>query len=67
VLLIGSSVLLIGVVMLVTPGPAMVVIPLGLAILGTEFLWARRIIKRLKKQALSVVNTLSGHKAGREE
>ena len=67
VLLIGSSVLLLGVVMLVTPGPAMVVIPLGLAILGTEFVWARRIIKRLKKQALSVVNTLSGHKTDRKD
>jgi tellurite resistance protein TerC len=67
VLLIGSSVLLVGVVMLVTPGPGMVVIPLGLAILGTEFVWARRIIKRLKKQALSVVNTLSGHKTDRKD
>jgi len=67
VLIIGSSVILLGVIMLVTPGPAFVVIPLGLAILGTEFVWARRIIKRLKRQALSVVNAVSGIKTGRED
>jgi uncharacterized protein (TIGR02611 family) len=43
---IGVTVLLIGVVMIVLPGPAIVVIPLGLAILGSEFAWARRIIRR---------------------
>ena len=34
---IGFTVLLIGVAMVVLPGPAVVVIPLGLAILATEF------------------------------
>ncbi len=42
ILLIGTSVLLIGVALLVLPGPAFVVIPVGLAILATEFAWARR-------------------------
>jgi Putative transmembrane protein (PGPGW) len=37
VLVIGSVTLLVGVVLIVAPGPAMVVIPLGLAILATEF------------------------------
>jgi tellurite resistance protein TerC len=67
VLVIGSSVVLVGVVMFVTPGPAMVVIPLGLMILATEFVWARRILKRLKKEAMNVVNSVSGKKRSPEE
>jgi uncharacterized protein (TIGR02611 family) len=48
VLVIGSTVLLIGVALLVLPGPAFVVIPLGLAILATEYRWARNLLHRLK-------------------
>lgn len=43
---LGITVLLIGVAMIVLPGPAVVVIPLGLAILASEYAWARRIIRR---------------------
>ena len=42
----GSAVLLTGVVMLVTPGPALLVIPLGLAMLALEFTWAERLLGR---------------------
>lgn len=48
IFVIGASVVLLGAVMLVTPGPAILVIPAGLAILATEFLWARRLLQRLK-------------------
>lgn len=48
VAIIGFTVLLIGVAMIVLPGPAVVVIPLGLAILATEFVWARRVLKKAK-------------------
>jgi tellurite resistance protein TerC len=44
--LIGTTVLLIGVALIVLPGPAFIVIPLGLGILATEFIWARRVIER---------------------
>jgi tellurite resistance protein TerC len=44
---IGTSVLAVGIAMIVLPGPALVVIPLGLVILSTEFIWARRWLKRL--------------------
>jgi uncharacterized protein (TIGR02611 family) len=54
ILVIGLTVVLIGVIMLVTPGPAIVVIPVGLAILGTEFLWARRILKKMKEEGEKV-------------
>ena len=46
---IGFTVLLIGVAMTVLPGPAIVVIPLGLAILATEFVWAQRMLKRAQE------------------
>ncbi len=49
VFVLGISVLAVGIVMIVAPGPAVVVIPLGLAILATEFLWARRMLDSLKK------------------
>jgi uncharacterized protein (TIGR02611 family) len=43
---VGVTVILIGIVMIVTPGPAVIVIPIGLAILAGEYAWARRIIRR---------------------
>jgi tellurite resistance protein TerC len=46
VAVIGFTVLLIGVAMIVLPGPAIIVIPLGLAILATEFLWAKRLLSK---------------------
>ena len=49
VFIFGISVLIVGIVMIVAPGPAVVVIPLGLAILATEFVWARRVLQRLKQ------------------
>lgn len=50
VFVIGGTILLIGVIMLVTPGPGLLVIPAGLALLATEFLWARRLLARLKEK-----------------
>ena len=44
----GTSILLIGIVMLVAPGPAFIVIPVGLAILAIEFVWARRWLAKLR-------------------
>jgi uncharacterized protein (TIGR02611 family) len=45
---IGFTVLLVGVAMIVLPGPAVLVIPLGLAILATEFVWAEALLKKAK-------------------
>jgi tellurite resistance protein TerC len=45
--LAGAITLLVGLAMVVLPGPAILVIPAGLAILGTELLWARKICTRL--------------------
>jgi uncharacterized protein (TIGR02611 family) len=49
----GSAVLLAGIVMLVTPGPAFILIPLGLAMLALEFTWAERLLDRALHHAES--------------
>jgi tellurite resistance protein TerC len=46
--IIGGTVLLIGIALIVLPGPAFIVIPIGLAILATEFAWARTMVNRAK-------------------
>lgn len=45
---VGFTVLSIGFAMVVLPGPAFVVVPLGLGILATEFVWARNLLKRVR-------------------
>lgn len=44
----GGTVLAMGIAMVVLPGPAVLVIPIGLGILATEFVWARRWFQRAK-------------------
>lgn len=48
VAVIGITVVLIGIIMIFTPGPAIIVIPLGLGILATEFVWARNLLHKVK-------------------
>jgi len=55
---IGFTLLVIGVVLIVTPGPGWLVILSGLAVLAAEFLWARRLLDRLKSGADRVVGAL---------
>ena len=45
---IGLSVLVFGVALIVLPGPAVIVIPIGLAILAREFLWAQESLLRMR-------------------
>ena len=35
--------------MIVFPGPAFLVIPVGLSILATEFVWAKKLLEKVKK------------------
>ena len=64
VAVVGATVLFIGIIMLVTPGPAIVVIPVGLAILSIEFAWARLWLKRMRQ---SISNRNSKDLARRAE
>lgn len=50
VMVIGFTILAVGVAMIVLPGPAVVVIPIGLAILATEFIWAKRLLTTVKER-----------------
>src|SRR5215475_10834302 len=69
---VGATVVLIGIALLVLPGPAFVVIPVGLAILATEYAWARRWLRKVRRIAKDVVSgrkrtsvrdlVLSGHR-----
>jgi hypothetical protein len=43
---VGFVITLGGVLLLVLPGPALVVIPVGLALLALEFAWAERALER---------------------
>jgi tellurite resistance protein TerC len=47
---IGFTILIIGIFMIVLPGPAFIVIPLGLAILATEFVWAKKWLDKVKQK-----------------
>ena len=51
VAVVGGTVVLFGMALIVLPGPALVVIPLGLAILALEFAWARRWLHRTKERS----------------
>jgi tellurite resistance protein TerC len=62
---IGTSVVLVGVAMLVLPGPAFIVIPAGLAILSIEFAFARRWLKTLRDGSRSAVERVRGAAARR--
>jgi hypothetical protein len=47
---------LIGIIVIFTPGPAIVIIPVGLAVLATEFVWAEKLLQRFKNKINNVRN-----------
>lgn len=60
VIVVGGTLILAGIAMMVLPGPATIVIPLGIAILSTEFIWARRLLKYVRMQVEGAVRTWMG-------
>ena len=56
----GFTLLIAGVVMLITPGPGWLVIFLGLGLLAAEFVWARRLMDRIKREGCKVKDTVLG-------
>jgi len=60
----GFTVLVVGIAMLVLPGPGLIVIPVGLGILGLEFAWARRWLHKVKERGEALVKTV---KRGRDK
>lgn len=47
-IMIGFTVLILGIVLIFLPGPAIIVIPIGLAILAGEVVWARKFLNKVK-------------------
>ncbi|MBC8412913.1 MAG: PGPGW domain-containing protein [Nitrospira sp.] len=67
-IVIGFTIALAGIVMLVTPGPGIATIVAGLAILATEYVWAQRLLKRFKKEAINVKNhVVNNFKNGKKD
>lgn len=60
IFVVGGTLVLLGIAMIVLPGPALVVIPAGLAVLATEFVWARWLLKRVKRQMRSMGSAIMG-------
>ena len=58
VAVIGITILVIGIAMIVLPGPAIMVIPVGLGILATEFAWARRLLLIVRERIQRCANSL---------
>jgi len=50
VAVVGFTMLIAGIAMIVLPGPAFIFIPAGLAILATEFLWAKKLLQKAKEK-----------------
>jgi len=47
----GAALLVAGLVLLVLPGPGLLVLAAGLAVLAVEFHWARRLLARVRAHA----------------
>lgn len=56
---VGGTVLIVGILMIVLPGPAFVVIPVGLGILSLEFVWARIWLARARLKAGELARKLA--------
>ena len=55
---VGATVVILGIIMFVTPGPGLIVTPIGLAILSLEFAWARLWLRKLRRVISN--NSLTG-------
>ena len=61
----GFAVLLAGVALLVLPGPGWLLIFVGLGILSTEYMWARRLLDTAKRKAEQAKSAVLDRKANR--
>jgi len=57
-ILFGFTLLAIGIIMIVTPGPGWLTILLALGVLAAEFVWARTLLDRLKEQGTRLRETV---------
>jgi len=62
----GFTLLAVGVIMLVTPGPGWVTIFFGLSLLAAEFVWARRLMNRIKREGGRIKEAVLGVESNEE-
>jgi uncharacterized protein (TIGR02611 family) len=60
ILVVGSTLLVIGVAMLVLPGPGLLGVALGLGVLATEFAWARHLLRQVRARIDAATGALRG-------
>lgn len=61
VAVIGGTIILLGIVGIMLPIlPGFVLIPIGLAVLATEFLWAKRWLKQVKQKSQQAWDGVTG-------
>ncbi len=65
ILVVGVTVVIVGIIMLVAPGPGLVVIPIGLGVLATEFVWAKRLLQNYKRYAQQFAARAEAHEFSR--
>ena len=46
----------VGILLIVFPGPAFIVIPMGLTILATEYIWPKKLFEKMKKRIYKTIN-----------
>lgn len=63
----GFVLLLAGIVMMVTPGPGILLIIAGLAVLATEYVWAERLLNLAKHKALHAKDTITRRNRSRPD
>jgi uncharacterized protein (TIGR02611 family) len=59
----GFALLALGIVLIVGPGPGWLVILLGLGLLAVDFVWARRLLERMKLEGTRLRNLLFRRRA----
>lgn len=68
VAVVGGTLVLLGIAMLLLPGPALLVIPLGLSVLAIEFAWARRWLRHVRDRVRDAGSSFGGgesrHRSG---
>jgi hypothetical protein len=55
---VGTTIVLIGLVLLILPGPGIPILIAGLAVLATEFLWAKRLLNQVKARATDAAHRI---------
>ena len=55
VAVVGGTLISVGVVLLVLPGPGLLLIAMGVAVLATEFAWAESTLNRMKQAGSAAV------------